>query len=100
MRTDGALTAEASPSTAPASTTLVTLGPRREADREAMRQLICERGFEHAATALGQVVAVEVTNKFAKDLDDQLERTADQAEAVVLDALVTFARARGWKGRA
>lgn len=80
---------------------LVDLPPGRsprEADRQAMRAVLADRGFEHALPSIAQAVAVETTDTVSKGVDERLEQAADQIEAAVLDALVHYARGRGWRG--
>lgn len=72
-------------------------GDTRARDRQAMRDVLAARGFEHAVGTIAQGVAVELVPTHARDVDERLERTADEIEDVVLDALVYLARSRGWK---
>lgn len=70
----------------------------RQVDRVAMRRLLDEHGFEHAVGSLAQAVSVELVNAGTRNADEHLGQMAGHAEAVVLDALVHFARSNGWRG--
>lgn len=73
--------------------------PVRERDRQAMRGVLRDRGFEHAVGSIADAVAVELVPQTGFDVDEQMEKIAGQVEGDVLDTLVRFAKQRGWRAR-
>lgn len=72
------------------------LQAQRERDRQAMRRLVRDRGFEHAIESLASVVAVEVSPDVGADVDDRMAKVSAVTEAAVLNAMVWVARSQGW----
>lgn len=70
--------------------------PRRLADRDAMRRLIGDHGFEHAIESVATAVAVAVTPALGQDYDDRLGQMSEKVEHTLLDTLASFAREQGW----
>jgi hypothetical protein len=66
----------------------------RQRDREAMRRLIADHGFGHAIDSIVTSVVSEVVSE---NDEQRMTRAARVLEASMLDSLVTFARALGWR---